>query len=292
MEAIFPAHSLAFVGRKEPPERLEIWTIARAETHYESGGYLCASLYATQDLAAPGGVFVADEIAIAEAIQLLHDLPRPALVLESGCGSQLKAHLSFPHTLVGIDIDPQQLAKNDKIQVKICADLQTFELPEAEYDLVTCIDVLERLPNPEKAIENMCRTVKPGRYLLIAGPEPYSYKGFVAKYTPYSLRSSIFKFLTGKSASEVLYTHGNSKIFFPTYLKRACSLNALTAFCERHGMRVLIAKGYDVHSEALRGSYKRLLPVVNFFTRLVLRLTSGKVNLLHADYVALLKKCN
>ena len=229
---------------------------------------------------------MANESVMIEALAVVSDMP-VARVLEAGCGSQLKLRLPFPHSLVGIDIDAEQLAHNDRIDQKICGDLQTFPLPISEFDLVTCIDVLEHLRYPEKAIENMRSSLKPGGYLMIAGPEPYSYKGFVAKYTPYSMRHFLFKLLTGRVAKETLYTHGNSKIFFPTHLKPVCSLSNLTAFCERSGMRVLFAKGYDAHSEGLRGVYRNLLTTISPLTRSVLRRTNGKINLLHADYVAL-----
>jgi SAM-dependent methyltransferase len=236
---------------------------------------------------------MADPSIISEAVKVLMDDPllrTPVMVLEAGCGSTSDVNLPFSKKVVGIDIDADQLRTNDRVETKIQGDLQTYELPQNEFDLVACVDVLEHLPFPEKAFLNISRSVKPGGYLLIAGPEPYSYKGLVAKYTPHSMRSFILEFLTGRKVAEIRRHHGNGEIFFPTYLKPICSLKNLVAAGETHGFRVVYEKAFDVHSAALRPAYQPFLGAVKLFTRAVQKLTGGRINLLLADFVVLLKK--
>jgi SAM-dependent methyltransferase len=236
---------------------------------------------------------MADPKFITEAVQVLMGdpaLPKPAIVLEAGCGSTSDVDLPFEKKVMGIDIDAEQLKHNDRIEAKIQGDLQTYELPKDKFDIVACVDVLEHLPFPEKAITNMIKSVKPGGYLLIAGPEPYSYKGLVAKYTPHSMRYFIHRLLTGTNAQETRRIHGNGQIFLPTYLKSICSLKNLAIAGERHGLKVVFEKGFDVHSNGLRPAYKPFLGVVNFFTRIIEAITAGRINLLLADYVVLFKR--
>jgi len=236
---------------------------------------------------------MADPLIISEAVKILmHDpsLPTTVKVLEAGCGSTSYVNLPFEKKIVGIDIDAEQLRCNDRVETKIRGDLQTYELPPNEFDLVACIDVLEHLPFPEKAFVNMTRSVKPGGYLLIAGPEPYSYKGLVAKYTPHSMRHFILELLTGRSVRESRRIHGNGQIFFPTYLKPICSLKNLVVAGEPYGLKVVFEKAFDVHSAGLRPVYKPFLGAVNLFTRGVQVVTRGRINLLLADFVVLLKK--
>lgn len=223
---------------------------------------------------------------------LAHDptLPTQVVILEAGCGSTSDLELPFEKKIVGIDIDAEQLSHNEILDAKIQGDLQTYELPQNEFDIVACIDVLEHLPFPEKAIENMSRSVKPGGYLLLAGPEPYSYKGLVAKYTPHSMRFLIFKLLTGRSAREVRRIHGNGQIFIPTYLKPVCSRRNLAAAAKEHGFDVVFEKAVDGNSNQLRPIYKPLVALVGSFARFMESLTAGRVNLLLADFVLLLKK--
>lgn len=236
---------------------------------------------------------MADPVVIAEAVQIIaHDpaLPKPVTVLEAGCGSTSDVSLPFENRIVGIDLDIEQLSHNDRIQTKIQGDLQTYELPSNNFDLVACVDVLEHLPHADKAFANISRSVKPGGYLLIAGPEPYSYKGLVAKYTPHSMRYFIHHLITGKSIAETRRIHGNGEVFFPTYMRPICSLKNLVAEGSSSGLTVVFEKAFDVHSAGLRPAYKPLLGVVNLFTRFVKAVTGGRIDLLLADYVVLLKK--
>jgi len=236
---------------------------------------------------------MADPAVITEAVQVLMrdlELTKPAMVLEAGCGSTSDVYLPFKKRVTGIDIDAEQLKHNDRIEMKIQGDLQTYELPQNQFDIVACVDVLEHLPFPEKAFANMSRSVKPGGYLLIAGPEPYSYKGFLARYTPHSMRFFVHKLITGTDARETRRIHGNGQIFFPTHLKPICSLKNLVAAGKRCGLEVAFEKAFDVHSSGVRVAYKPFLGAVNVFTRCVEAVTAGRINLLHADYVLLFKK--
>jgi SAM-dependent methyltransferase len=236
---------------------------------------------------------MADRTIIAEAVEvLLRDpaLPRPVVILEAGCGSASEVLMPFEKKIVGIDIDAAQLEHNDLVEKKIQGDLQTYDLPQNAFDLVACVDVLEHLPFPEKALANMSRSVKPGGYLLVAGPEPYSYKGLVAQYTPLSMRFAIHKLITGIDAREIRRTHGNGQIFFRTYMKPACSLKRLVHAAQGWGLGVVFEKAFDVHSSRVRAAYKPFLGAVNWFTRGVEALTGGRINLLLADYVLLFKK--
>lgn len=238
---------------------------------------------------------MANPAIVDEAVQVL--MADPALqkglvVLEAGCGSTSDVKLPGKKKVVGIDIDAEQLEHNDLLDVKIQGDVQTYELPENEFHIVVCVDVLEHLPFPERAIANISRSVKPGGYLLIAGPEPYSYKGLVAKYTPHSMRFFIFKLLTGRPAPEMRRIHGNGQIFIPTFLKRICSRRNLARECKRYGLDVAFEKGADgySHTGVLRPIFGHFLGVIHSFTRLVESLTAGRINLLLGDFVVLFKK--
>src|SRR5215467_4422975 len=101
---------------------------------------------------------MADPAVITEAVQVLtrdSTLPKTVAVLEAGCGSTSDVYLPFDKEVVGIDIDPEQLRHNDRVKTKIQGDLQTYELPRNQFDLIACVDVLEHLPLPDKAMTNM-----------------------------------------------------------------------------------------------------------------------------------------
>lgn len=65
------------------------------------------------------------------------------------------------------------------------ADLQKTGLPDAMYDTVFCTQVLQHLPEPEAAVREMARVLKPGGKAIISVPhlvwmhnEPHDYWRF------------------------------------------------------------------------------------------------------------------
>lgn len=107
-----------------------------------------------------------------------------ASVLEAGCG-RFK-HFDYPDTMriCGLDISPEQLARNEYAAEKFLGDVQTFEL-DRQFDVVVSIFVLEHLTDPQAALENMLGWTKPGGLLVLAVPNALSLKGLVTRYTPF-----------------------------------------------------------------------------------------------------------
>lgn len=124
---------------------------------------------------------MADALFLNNAMDLISSelmKRQPADVLEAGCGSASHIKLDFNKRMVGIDIDLDQLENNHNLDEKIHGDLQRHALPSEGFDLVVCCDVLEHLLKPKDALLNMANALRLGGYLLIACPEPYSYKLF------------------------------------------------------------------------------------------------------------------
>jgi SAM-dependent methyltransferase len=64
-------------------------------------------------------------------------------------------------------------------------DLQTYPLPEDEFDVVVCWDVLEHIPHPYEGLRNLVRAVRPGGLLVIGFPNALSLKGLITKFSPH-----------------------------------------------------------------------------------------------------------
>lgn len=65
------------------------------------------------------------------------------------------------------------------------ADLQETGLPDAQYDSLFCTQVLQHLPNPERAVKEIARVLKPGGKAVLSVPhlvwmhnEPHDYWRF------------------------------------------------------------------------------------------------------------------
>lgn len=144
---------------------------------------------------------------------MLGDRPFPIKVLEAGCGST--AHINIPESveLTGIDISESQLARNEKLQHRICGDLQKFSLGRSEFDVIVCWDVIEHLARPLDAIANMAASLRPGGVLVLAFPNLWSLKGLITKLTPFKFHEWFYRrIMNDRSRAE---TFGQ----FPTYLR-------------------------------------------------------------------------
>ena len=95
----------------------------------------------------------------------------------------------FPNR-IGLDIRPG-------LGVRIIGDAQALGIRDAAVDVVLCTEVLEHLPEPQKAIDEMFRVLAPGgrlllttRFLFPIHDAPHDY----FRYTKYGLRHLLRRF--------------------------------------------------------------------------------------------------
>lgn len=116
-------------------------------------------------------------------------------VLEAGCGSICKLPLNEDTVITGIDISEKQLRRNDQLDVKLLGDIQTYDFAEESYDVIACRFVLEHLPEPVKALDNLCRALKKDGLLILTVPNLFSFKGLVTKFTPLWFHTFVYKYV-------------------------------------------------------------------------------------------------
>ena len=76
-------------------------------------------------------------------------------------------------------------------------DIQSLEFPDASFNAIVCWSVLEHVPEPEKAIAEMYRVLKPGGTIWVQVPFLYPYHADPHDYwrvTPAGLRMWMRKF--------------------------------------------------------------------------------------------------
>jgi SAM-dependent methyltransferase len=101
-------------------------------------------------------------------------LPRPARVLELGCGAGTYVrHLSDRgHRVVGLDYalpslshaaagDPERRASY------VCADGYALPFRSGSFDLVVCIGVLQALSAPDRLLDEIVRVLRPAGVIVI-----------------------------------------------------------------------------------------------------------------------------
>ncbi|WP_040398559.1 class I SAM-dependent methyltransferase, partial [Cesiribacter andamanensis] len=112
-------------------------------------------------------------------------LARHHNLLDVGCGQchwsrLLVPYLATPCAVTGVDNDAKWIAEDPEIRAYFHQQGASFEVVEgnaqalpfadSSFDLVTCQTLLIHVPNPQKAIEEMCRVLKPGGTLLCVEP--------------------------------------------------------------------------------------------------------------------------
>lgn len=138
--------------------------------------------------------------------------PAGARVLDVGAGvgqyRQLFAHCDYRAHDFGLE--PATAGQYTRLDYQ--SDITAIPVPDATFDVVLCTEVLEHVPEPIPALNEMVRILRPGGLLLISAPlgshlhqEPYHFYG---GYTPHWY----FRFLTA-AGCEVRSIESNSGFF-------------------------------------------------------------------------------
>ena len=213
----------------------------------------------------------------SQALELTHrvleaNLPRNRRlhVLEAGGGFFTHIRLPRDRRVAVLDISPEQLARNDYADDKILGDLEEFDGEPGRFDLVVCYDVLEHLGRPERALDNMARTLAPGGLLVIGCPNRDFLKGLITRFTPHFFHVWYYRRVRGDTKAGL---PGHAP--FPALLKPTMGLSEILAAARSHDLEVLATHHYVGETvqelqhryPALHAVYARLASLVGWFTR-------------------------
>lgn len=120
---------------------------------------------------------------IANKIRLITNFKQKGELFEVGCGQgQLLYALQTYFTVSGIDISKYCVEKTNQLfkkDVSICMDIEKSHLTR-KYDVAIAFDVLEHLHNPEKTIQNILASLKPGGIFIFSVPNNFGFIGYFA----------------------------------------------------------------------------------------------------------------
>jgi 2-polyprenyl-3-methyl-5-hydroxy-6-metoxy-1,4-benzoquinol methylase len=111
-------------------------------------------------------------------------------ILEAGCGQCWPLDLTgVNYTLTGVDLDPAALelrkTKEHDLDLGICGDLCSVELPEASYDVIYSSFVLEHVERADLALDNLVKSLKPGGLFILRLPKVTSAFVFWTRMLPH-----------------------------------------------------------------------------------------------------------
>jgi SAM-dependent methyltransferase len=100
-------------------------------------------------------------------------LPSPAQVLDAGCGSgRTLEELRDYGEVHGVELDPKaaEVARARGVGEVEIGRLEELPWPDARFDLITCLDVVEHTPDDRVALRELRRVCAPGGWLLVTVP--------------------------------------------------------------------------------------------------------------------------
>lgn len=146
-----------------------------------------------------------------------------SVVLDAGCGSgrHLRALAKLPDLkIVGIDRSAQDVADalaalksmpdalSSDYQV-MQADINALPFDDASFDCVICSEVLEHIPEHEKALSELVRVLKPSGSLVVSVPRYFSERICWLISTEYhSNEGGHIRIYTKKKLKEMLTNYG------------------------------------------------------------------------------------
>lgn len=101
------------------------------------------------------------------------ELPARARLLDAGCGSgRTLDELARYGAVAGVDLSPQAVAcARDRGHADVAVGrVETLDFPDAAFDVVTCLDVIEHTPDDQRTLRELRRVARPGGLLLLTVP--------------------------------------------------------------------------------------------------------------------------
>jgi SAM-dependent methyltransferase len=135
-------------------------------------------------------------------------------VLDLGCGIGHSYRELAPRVSIGVDLDANALADQDR--ETICADMRRLPFADASFASVISVQSIEHVPDPESALREVLRVLEaPGRAIFVTpnrltfgvGQEiidPYHY----IEYDPSQLRALCGRFF---ARVEIVGLHGSAR---------------------------------------------------------------------------------
>jgi len=181
--------------------------------------------------------------------------------------------------VVGIDIEPREIAVNGHIGEALVGDIQRYPLPTDSFDAAICWNVLEHLERPDRALENLQQALRVGGLLVINVPHLRGLKTHLVKLTPRWLHRRIWHWLYPRA--------GADEGPFPLVLSDDIAVTELERFASRRAMAVVCTRGYE---STMQANLRERLHIGDRVWALLHTVCAGRIDVLHSDRLVILRK--
>jgi SAM-dependent methyltransferase len=216
-------------------------------------------------------------------------LPKGGIsIYEAGGGSTsfLPLELLRRAKVTVVDIDAEQLRKNDYAQQKILGDVQSYRFPRDSCDLVICYNVIEHLRDVEAALDRFCEALKPGGLILIGAPSPQSLSGFVTRHTPHWFHVWFYRYVMGEERAGQPGQPPFQTLFHPLV-----EPSRLVASANARGMDAIYCREYESpRYPEMRASKPALAAPLDSVATMLNLVLVRKTDVRNGDYHLVLRK--
>ena len=125
--------------------------------------------------------------------------------MDVGCGNGLMLkRLSGLGPVEGLEVDTSMLSENTPFRERIYTEPLGADIyRDKQYDLITCLDVIEHIQNDRQAVQDMMNMLRPGGALLITVP------AFMALWDEHDVINKHYRRYTTGRLRPLIEPHGD-----------------------------------------------------------------------------------
>lgn len=159
----------ALIGEKSDRARVLVARILKLA--FEERGFLGRFARITLHIVAPRAART-----VARSYAFMHPGCKPLDVIDYGCGGgELISRLAkLGHCTLGLDFDDKALVACRSRGLKVETANELWKLESSRFDIVTCMNVIEHVPDPGALLQQLKKLLKPNGVLLIETPNAKS----------------------------------------------------------------------------------------------------------------------
>jgi len=204
-------------------------------------------------------------------------------VLDAGCGWKSIVRLPEQWYVVGIDVSAEELARNTRVNEKIVGDVETHEWPAESFDVILCWDILEHVKAPLATLDRLLTALKRGGVLVVGFPNLYSFKGLLAKFTPFAFHEWVYRVLLDRKQPMSRQ--------YPTVFKAELTPERVRRFAAERKLEVVYWLLYEGHvQKELRWRHRAASLALGALGGVARAVSLGRVDLNLTDCIAIVRK--